>query len=164
MHYIVSPNKYGIQFGDYLEALESYRDQLPSEVAAFASDEDRFTLNHPSSLHDAWVEQIAISESRSIDQLPSEIRIVVTLLGQMHDRWIVLTYEGVSAYSITGGRNPGSTPYTLHGDIWTHEVRLSALLEVVHEIAVGDGGRIEVTCRTFHVEDTATRFGEQAPP
>src|SRR5688572_9623138 len=100
MNYIVSPNKDGIQFGDYLEALESYRDQLPPEVAAFASDEDRFTLNHPSSLHDAWVEQISISESRSIDDLPAEIRIVVNLLGQMHDRWIILTYEGVSAYSI----------------------------------------------------------------
>jgi hypothetical protein len=159
MQHIVSPTKDGIQFGDYLQALESYRDQLPPEVAAFACDETRFALHHPSSLHDAWVEQISICESRAMDQKPSAISIVLTLLGPMHDRWIILTYEEVSTYLITGGKNPNSTPHTLHGDIWTHEVRLSKQQEVVHEIAVGDGGSIEVTCKMFQVEERAITQG-----
>lgn len=159
MLYIVSKAKDGIQFGDYLVALESFRAQLPPEVVKFASDENRFALHHPGSLHDAWVEQIAICESRAIDVRPSEIQVILTLLGQMHDRRIILTYEGVSAYSVTGGKNLNSTPHTLHGDIYTHEVRLSALKEVVHEIAVGDGGRIEITCKTFRVEERAITQG-----
>ena len=159
MLYIVSKAKDGIQFGDYLEALESYSAQLPPAVAEFASDENRFALHHPGSLHDAWVEQIAISESRAKDERPSEIRVILTLLGQMHDRRMILTYEGVSGYSIIGGKNPHSTPHTLHGDIYTHEVRLSARQEVVHEIAVGDGGQIEITCKTFQVEERAITQG-----
>lgn len=161
MRYIISPDKDGIQFGDYLDALASYRDLLPPEVAHFASDQNRFTLSHPGSLHDAWIEQIVVTESRSTSESASEVRIVLTLLGQMHDRKIILTYEGVTRYAITGGKNQSSTPDTLHGDICTHEVRLSARNEVIHEIAIGEGGTFEVTCATFHVEELAIQVGER---
>ena len=153
MRYIIQPEKDGIQFGDYLDALNSYRHLLPVEVAEFASDEDRYVLTHPSSLHDAWVEQISVTESRNVDGASSRIGVALRLLGQMHDRHIILTYENVSNYSISGGENQWSTHQTLHGDVFTHEVRVSDCGRVVHEIAVGEAGKIEITCATFNVEE-----------
>ena len=156
MLYIVSSEKEGIQFGDYLEALESYRERLPPEVARFASDENRFALNHPSSLHDAWVEEVAIKESRSTGDAASQARILLTLLGQTHDRHIILIYSGVTEYLVSSGSNLPSNRQTFHGDIWTHEVRITDGDEVIHEIALADGGRFEVTCRSFSIAETPT--------
>ncbi|MEM8954852.1 MAG: hypothetical protein AAGD22_11930 [Verrucomicrobiota bacterium] len=153
MRYIVSPEKDGIQYGDYLAALDGFRDDLPEEVAKFAADEERFTLSNAKSLHDAWIERIEVTESRSTTETPSEIRITLTLLGQMYDRRVILTYENVTSYAITGGNNRSATTDTLHGDIFTHEVRPAEGGRVTHEIAIGDDGCLEVTCRTFNVED-----------
>ena len=159
MRYITSPDKDGIQFGDYLDALADYRDQLPSEVAEFAGDEDRFVLNHEKSLHDAWLEEVRIIESRSTDSKPSEVSIQLILLGQMHDRKIIINYQGVTNHLFSGARTNCNFHDTFHGDIFTHEVRLSEEGMVQHEILFDEVTRFEVTCQTFSVEDQINQTG-----
>lgn len=54
-------------FGRYLDALSTFRDRLPESVARFAADEERFTLSHPKSLHDAWLESVIAKESSACE-------------------------------------------------------------------------------------------------
>lgn len=152
MRYIYREFDEGIEFDRYLNALEAYRHLLPAEVASFASDESRFTLDHASSLHDAWLESIVISESRASGIHPSEVTIEIILLGQQHDRKIHLKYSGVSQYSSTLVKSDLPSFDTKHGDLFTHEVRYEDA-HVVHEILFQIGTRMLISCNTFTVEE-----------
>ena len=133
MRYIYTESDDSIEFDRYLEELSSYKHNLPPEVAEFASDEDRFTLSHASSLHDAWLESIVVSESRATDEKPSQVSVEVILLGQQHDRRIHLKYSDVSRYTHTFAESGFPRFQTKHGDLFTHEVRYEDG-QVIHEI------------------------------
>ncbi|GAA5497272.1 hypothetical protein Rhal01_03465 [Rubritalea halochordaticola] len=151
MKYILSEEDDVIQFGKYLDALAKYRDQLPDEVAQFAEDESRFCLQGGGTLHDAWIETITVREKRAAGDDASSCEIELVLLGPLHDRRIQLRYLGVKAYTVDGRGENGFQAF--HGDIHTHEVRLSDDGLVVHEIVGVDEFRIQVECRTFTVMD-----------
>ena len=109
-----------IEFGRYLEALEYYRDRLPKHVAHFASDEERFVLSHPKSLHDAGLERMTISEAAGKVGRMASVEIELLLLGQQGDRHIRITYRGVVRYKIRGEREQFGSADSYHGDIFTH--------------------------------------------
>jgi hypothetical protein len=153
MLYIHRAGDESIMFGRYLEALSTYRSRLPEAVAHFAGDEERFVLNHPKSLHDAWLERLIISESRATEHIPSAVGLEVVLLGQQHDRQIRLIYHGVVRYEIHGTTEEGRYHDTFHGDIYTHEVRVSVAGRVIHELLFVTGSRLEVECLDFEVRD-----------
>jgi hypothetical protein len=140
-----------IMFGRYLEALAGYRERLPEAVARFASDEERFVLNHPKSLHDAWLESVIVKEARAVADVPSGVEVEVVLLGQRHDRRIRLLYRNVERYNAHAAR--GEYHDSFHGDLYTHEVRLSEAGHVIHELLFVTGARIEVECSDFEVRD-----------
>lgn len=152
MQHILREGDRTIYFQHYLDALALYRAQLPPEVAAFAGDEERYVLNHAKSLHDAWVERIAITESRAKEPSLSRASVEIVLLGQLHERHIVLSYSDVTRYQLTGVTDEHHTR-TAHGDLHTHEVRVSEVGLVIHELVFAMGSRIEIECRTFSVQD-----------
>lgn len=151
MLYIYRDGEDSIMFGRYIEALSAFRDRLPAAVAEFASDEERFALSHPKSLHDAWLESVAVQESRATKESPSSVALEIVLLGQRHDRRIRLSYRGVQRYEIHGAR--GEYPESFHGDLYTHEVRVSAAGHVIHELLFVTGAGIEIECSEFAVRD-----------
>lgn len=153
MQHILDPNEKGIHFGRYLEALRAYRDRLPSHVAEFAGDEERFTLSHPKSLHDAWLECVCVRESRSTEETASAVGVELVLLGQRHDRRIRISYEGVTRYRLQGWPDDGSSVEAFHGDIFTHEVRVTEEGRIVHEIAFVTGSVFFIECADFRVFD-----------
>lgn len=153
MHYILDPNQEGIQFRRYLQALAGYSAQLPPHVAEFAADEQRFMLNHPRSLHDAWLKRVVVTETRLTGDSPSAVRVELVLLGQDHDREIWIIYDDVSWYEFRGRGDEGSTCEAFHGDIFTHEVRVSEQGQIVHEVAFVTDSVFTIECQNFTVQD-----------
>src|ERR1700677_4262478 len=108
MKYILRPDEErGIYYDRYLACLETIRDFIPSHIYQFASSEKYFTLNSPHSLHDAWLNSVEVRESRN-KETPFDpvVEITLKLFGQMHDRIIILNYEGVMKYGVEGNKNP----------------------------------------------------------
>jgi hypothetical protein len=139
------------QLAPYFAYLEQIRDRLPREVYAFASDVAHYTLDSPTSLHDAWLEELTISEPAS--GVRSELRqteLTLRLLGPMHDRIQVLHYTGVQRYRVEAeavGRG--------HGDVLVHEVRLSEDGLLVHELLFAGGTAIAIECADLRYEEHA---------
>lgn len=137
-------------FDLYRQYLEENRDRFPLAVFEFAANVERYSLDSPHSLHDAWLSSISVKENRSKHR-PFEPRpsVELVLLGPKHDRDIILTYEGVSHYQIEGSRNPYNWAETFHGDLNSHEVRITEKGEIIHEIAFVSKSSVLVTCETF---------------
>ena len=110
-------------FDEYISNLKSNREDYPSELFEFAVNTERYELNHPQSLHDSWVSSITIAENRNkVRPFEPSLSIVLNLLGQQHDRDIVLSYSRVQSYEILGSENPYNYGDTFHGDVLTHEI------------------------------------------
>ncbi len=128
-------NKPGqIDFPKYEKYVQSIRAKLPEHIYAFASNPDHFNLESPSSLHDAWLESLVVSEVATGER--SEMRKVevkLTLLGPFHDRRIHLHYTGVARYSFEALPGYGQK-HTGHGDLFTHEIRLGKDGCFIHEL------------------------------
>lgn len=137
-------------FDLYRAYLETNRDSFPINVFEFAHDIERHTLSSPHSLHDSWLTSITVKENRKkhrpFEPKPS---IELILLGQMHDRDIVLTYSGVASFFMTGNKNPYNWADTFLGDVSCHEVRLSETGLLVHEIEFVSDSRVLITCEAF---------------
>lgn len=147
MDYILNPETDGIDFDRYAIYLESICAQLPLHVYAFASNPNHFNLDSPSSLHDAWLEALTIREvatGNCHDQ--HALEIVLCLLGPRQDRRIHLSYIGVSHYVM---QSSGA-----HGDLLSHEIRLSSNGEILHEMQFVNGASILIECSDMrHFED-----------
>lgn len=153
VEHILSNSEEGILWDRYFEAFAKYRDRLPRHIADFGADFERFTLNHPKSLHDSWLESIHVREIRAVGETPSSADIQLTLLGQQHDRHIVIRYQGVTSYQVHGTQGDFHYFETFHGDVFTHEVRVADNGSIVHEIAFVTGSTILITCSDFKVID-----------
>ena len=136
-------------FDDYLEYLESHRDQIPKDVYDFIIDPRRHTLDDPGSLHDSWLESLSISEHRNS---PSTATLTLRLLGQQHDRYLILTYSDIVTYNITGDRTPFYAA-TYHGDVLYHEIRVSDDSKLTHEIEFATESSFIVTCNHLSFEE-----------
>lgn len=137
-------------FDLYRRYLEKNRDRFPPAVFAFAANVERHSIDSPHSLHDAWLSSVSVKENRRTHR-PFEPRpsVELVLLGPKHDREIILTYEGVSDYRIEGKRNPYNWAGTFHGDVNSHEVRITAKSQIIHEIAFASQTKVLVTCETY---------------
>lgn len=123
----------------YFDYLERVRAQMPPAAYAFAVREEHHTLNHPNSLHDAWLETVEDSGDR----------VRLGFLGQRHDRRIFLTYLGVqchtlgeAALAVQEAANPIRRDDLIH-----HELRMMDDGSLCHEIAFASGRSVEVVFR-----------------
>ena len=137
-------------FDDYLEYMRTNRDNIPAHVYEFATDVNRHNIESPHSLHDSWITSITIKEHRNKTQ-PFDPRttIEIELLGQMHDRNIFLKYEGIESYAIEGSKNPYNYGDTYHGDVACHEVRLTEVGLLLHEILMASEAQIKIVCKNI---------------
>jgi hypothetical protein len=159
VEHILLPDRDGIQYGNYLRYLSTVREFLPTHIYEFASAEHHFNLNSPHSLHDSWMESATISEKRQATApFKPEVQVNLRLLGQQHDRTIVLKYENVSSYTLEGRRGDSNWAVTFHGDVITHEVRVTNANKVLHEILFRSDSRLLVECENF------THHEELHPP
>jgi len=137
-------------FDEYISNLNSNKDNFPNELFEFAANIERYELNHPQSLHDAWVTSITIAENRNnVRPFEPSLSISLNLLGQQHDRDIVLNYLNVKSYEVLGAENPFNYGDTFHGDVLTHEVSISGSL-FQHVLELRSGSTFKVTFEKFN--------------
>jgi hypothetical protein len=100
MKYILNAQCEGIDFSTYLKYINSIQYKLPIHIYAFASDPRYFDLSSKTSLHDAWLENLAIKDVVSgEDRQKRHLDAQLCLLGSFHHRYIYLDYSGVTKYS-----------------------------------------------------------------
>ncbi|HEY8025252.1 MAG TPA: hypothetical protein VIF60_11835 [Burkholderiaceae bacterium] len=157
MEYILDKNTGGINFGPYLEYLNSITDSLPPHVYAFASDSRHYDLQSHSSLHDAWLETFNIGENANgATKQIRQIEIRMCLLGPFHDLKIHLHYLGVERYFLDAPARTGEIRFAHigHGDLLAHEIRLGLDGLLIHELQFERGGTILIECKDIlHSEE-----------
>jgi hypothetical protein len=138
----------------YFAYLATIHERLAEHVYAFAADRSHYALDSPQSLHDAWLEELVLTEAAP-SKSPQErtTQLTLRLLGPMHDRIHVLQYYGVLGYRLEAGMAARG-----HGDALVHEVRLNELGVLVHEILFRSGARIVIECADIRYE------GRSLPP
>ena len=149
MKHVVQDGSGAWRFDEYFAYLESVKERLPLEVYAFASAWAHYSLDNPSSLHDAWVDAFTVRELAEGER--SEVRTteaVLRLLAPYHDRAQVLRYRGVTSYTMTSP-SVGSG----HGDLIVHEVTLVGERRVQHELLFDTGSTLTVECESFSYEE-----------
>ena len=129
-------------FDPYFAYLATIHERLAEHVYAFAADRAHYDLDSPQSLHDAWLEELVLTEAAP-SKRPQDrtTQLTLRLLGPMHDRIHVLQYYGVLGYRLEAGMTARG-----HGDVLVHEVRLNELGVLVHEILFRSGARIVIEC------------------
>ena len=130
----------------YWRYLDTVKHEMPPHLFAFASGQENHNLSSRNSLHDAWLEHLAIEES--VGDAQRKVQIAVRLLGPYHDRHIQLTYKNVASYSLDGfdirtSRSP------LHGDLLIHEMRIERSGLFTHELLFESDARFIVTFADF---------------
>ena len=142
-------------FDEYLGYLDTIKGEISRNVYEFASDLKRHELENAHSLHDSWITSISVQEKRNPSRpFEPEVIIVLELLGQMHDRDIVLEYKEVKAYRIESIENPYNSGDTFHGDVISHEVRLVEHDLLIHEIVMATDKTIEIVCKNFSCNES----------
>lgn len=166
MEHIIDRSTGRIDFAQYEKYLNSIRHHLPDHIYTFASNQRHFYPDSPSSLHDAWMESLTIREAASGKR--QEIRMLeisLCLLGPFHDRLIHLHYMGVVRYSFEVPPRNGDARFehTAHGDLLTHEIRLSRNGLFIHELSFERGTMFMIECsdikhseKIFSTEDACS--------
>ncbi len=151
MTYIFAKDK-TINLDGYFKYLESIRGQLPSHVYDFAAQANHYNLHSHSSLHDAWLESMTISEPARGDRNQNRrVDIELCLLGPFHDRKMHLYYKDVYEYSFDTATRRDKLPSVSggHGDLLSHEIRLDPPDIIIHELQFSRGGVFLIKCREF---------------
>ncbi len=156
MKYIINNSMSEINYNSYLEYLVLNKDNFDPDVYNFASNFLYFDLSSPSSLHDSWLESLAVKEIRMKGGADSKIEVEIILLGAFHDRKIHMRYEEVAGYEFifNDAVSDLSEIRSRHGDIFTHEIRLENK-GYEHEIAFSDGAKFSIVFSKFkHWEES----------
>ena len=131
----------------YFAYLETVRTQMSEALYAFAAKVEHYDLSSPTSLHDAWLEQLVIR-----DPIGGKLEIAATYLAPFHDRQIHLTYRSVLGYSFVAPQGMFGMPpmQSGHGDLLMHEVRMSGgAASFEHELVFSKGAILVVQFEDF---------------
>lgn len=140
-------------FDPYFAHLESIKQSMPPALHAFASDESRYELQGPKTLHDAWIEGMSSrigyqQASNAIESARIDLHLRQALGGMMR-----MSYGGVSGWSFNG--TPDRWPDRAV-DLLVHEFDLAPNAMFVHRFAFDRGVSLEIVFRTFSFEETAS--------
>ena len=117
-------------FDRYAAYIAAERHRFPPSALALMESDWYFGFADHRAPHDAWLQDVRVSETRPDDRDSApETSIVVRLLGAYHDGVIEFVYSGVVSYSL---QMPDLTRG--HCDWRYDEFRLSASGQLIHEI------------------------------
>jgi hypothetical protein len=131
----------------YWRYLESAGCLMPAALLDFAANPHNHDLEHPNSLHDAWLRSWTIKEEFAQDiGKRRRVDIECCLLGPRHDRLIYLDYKRVTSHKILN-TDAGKAYMEArgHGDLIVHEVIALENGSFSHEL-------LFESCHTFVVE------------
>lgn len=157
MEYLKDAEDGSVSFAKYFEFLQSIKGSMPSELQSYALEYGHYNLSSHSSLHDAWLITLTVAEIGSGERNEDRrVDIGLRFLGPFHDKELLLSYLGVSRYSIRSPSIRGG-----HGDVMIHEFRRSSDGSFLHEIAFVTGSEIIVEFTDFAYEERAVDLRKQ---
>ena len=132
----------------YREYLAGIRAHLVSEVFEFASAQWHYDPKHHRSLHDSWLQSVAISEeARQVPDGSRSLRIKIALNGPYHDGHTYLSYHGVKKYELRlSAKETSGSARGGHGDWMLDELTLSENGNLLHDIAWSSGATWIIEC------------------
>ena len=136
----------------YVTYLSSIRDRLPQTVYEFAIADWHYDFTNPKCPHDAWVQEIKISEVAGGER--HEIRktqIEIILLGAYHDRLLKVTYSDVASHSVNSTHSQDG-----YGDWLIDEISLSNSGLVVHEVKFRSDAVLRIECSDIIFQEQLT--------
>ncbi len=117
-------------FEDYREYLDSCKERFPQGALSLATSDWYFNFGDHRCPHDAWLENVTVSESKSDDVEGLRlVSIKILLLNAYHDGEIEFVYRNVYSYSIEASHSDQG-----HDDWRYDEFRLSERGNLIHEI------------------------------
>lgn len=117
-------------FENYRNYLDSCRDKFPKSALSLATSDWYFNFEDHRCPHDAWLEGITVSESKSDDVEGLRlVSITILLLNAYHDGEIEFVYPNVYSYSIEATHSQQG-----HDDWRYDEFRMSERGSLIHEI------------------------------
>lgn len=147
-------------FESYTAYIETERHRFPCTALALLDSDWYFGFSDHRAPHDAWLEDVRVSESRPADDdSRPETTIHVRLLGAYHDGIIEFIYTGVTSYAL---QMPDL--HRGHCDWRYDEFRVSESGHLIHEIewcGSMDSGRWLIQARdvthSWHPFDAPSR-------
>jgi hypothetical protein len=144
--YVAYNESSGWDLQPYFAYLEMVKAQMPVALYVFAASIKNYDLASPTSLHDAWLEQLIIRDPGG-----ERVEVVSSYIGPLHDWKIHLIYRSVLGYSFIApqGAFPGPPVQSGHGDLLMHEVRVIGLGAFEHELVFSKGAAFTIQFENF---------------
>ena len=147
----------GLCFDNYFKYLESISEYLGQELYSFFADWERYNLDSPKSLHDAWL--CGFYFKTKADGKSDSPRLTLEFLGPYHDRKISFHYLKPSnidlfELEILSERNL---------DVETHEVIFEGS-NMKHSIYFEDNKHITITSASIRYTEVILRPGRGSKP
>jgi hypothetical protein len=90
---------WNLGFDKYLEHLEAFKSQLPDKVYEFAHAPWHYDVSSHQCLHDAWIEEIVMTENYPPESKKTRhTDLTMKLIGPYHDFILVMEYKGIAGY------------------------------------------------------------------
>ena len=135
MEYIeIDPHTGVVSWDAYFEYLSSARGDFPPELFAYVANREHYSPDGRNSLQGAWLIGVQFGYRAQ--------EVVLAFLGAWQDRKHVLTYTGVSAYSLDVDVEYRSGDR----DLLTHEFRVEKQI-ITHELAFRTGRVIRIVAK-----------------
>jgi hypothetical protein len=140
----------------YNSYLAGIGERLPVAAREFAEAPWHYDPKDHRCPHDAWVENVLISEpAQGTRRERRRIDIQVRLLGAYHDGHLTIRYLNVAAYRLDQPNRPEDQEnrrWVGHGDWLIDEVGLSKEGFMTHEVSFRWGGTWYIECEDFSYE------------
>lgn len=130
----------------YFEYLELNKGKFSEDLYSYASDFKRYSLSDRESLHDAWLEELLISELDIEGNRHLEAKS--RYLSPYHDRKFIFLYKEVFGYDIRHSNNS----MTGCGDVLTQEFFVNDV-GLGHEINFSSGAKVNIICKEIEIEE-----------
>lgn len=142
-HVDIDPHTGRVSWDEYFRYLERNKDKFPRTLYEYAANWDHYSLDSHSSLHDAWLENIAFGPRPGNSRVGS---LTLTFLGAFHDRRHTFSYSGVHSFSIdlASSEQPG------YRDLLAHEFR-TGNGHFVHEMRFAGGGAVSIAFESITI-------------
>jgi hypothetical protein len=142
-------------FDRYRKYLEQNKAVFPPRAYELAAADWFYDPADRRCPHDAWLENLTISESGERRASQRMCSISVRLLGAYHDRYIEIVYPRVFAYSLSSFVLGTATS---HGDWRFDEFRLSERGHLIHEIEWAGAPGSQVKSFSWCIESDDVQF------
>lgn len=137
-------------FSDYFEYIKEVANEMPPSLRSFASAVESYSLHGDMTLHDARVLSLVVAKSYEAQFSSGKTSIEITLIDQLFEGKITLSYGGVSSFRFS----ESDLAENGHADVLLHEFSIVRPGVYRHQIVLDHGGELHIEFEDFSRERT----------